>query len=402
LNNNLENDHILRLAIARRVSSETDKGTLGALPTIGEIVTPLYVEDFETFVKQTIGTRDLITGVTRLEAYKKARTISSAHVALRVALFATTTNPWNLSREELQWIIYLFNDKYTILDVWNMSKNELVFNHRHIAADLPNRAILRRDVELLNDEKVPLRCIDVAYRSLVRLQGLHERLEVQKESQEYGQVLFERTVDSSFQLACEPWNQSQSLIISVAELEGAGDSQGPKGDATQSSGAESGTHPSAQVAPGTSGSTPDTLDAQAMMDKYLADAQIWAESERRKYAKATAAALAAVDDTTEAFIDRSNIEEQSKEWIHLETLKHTRNAYGVEIGSRLHGGDITINTKTTLCVLNHSHGRAHSVIQKRPRNAFVIKVSLFRELVQNALGTINGTIMMRCLHTVGW
>jgi hypothetical protein len=161
-------------------------------------------------VEQTIGTRDPIAGVTRLEAYKKARTISSTHVALRVALFATTTNPWNLSREELQWIIYLFNDKYTILDVWNMSKNELVFNHRHTPADLPNRSILRRDVELLNDEKVPLRCADVAYHSLVRLQHLHERLEAQKGSQDYGTVFSERTVDSSFQLACEPW-ESKSI-----------------------------------------------------------------------------------------------------------------------------------------------------------------------------------------------
>jgi hypothetical protein len=124
------------------------------------------------------------------------------------------------------------------------------------------------------------------------------------------------------------------------------------------------------------------------MDKYLADAKIWAESEQGKYAKATAAAFATVDDATEAFVDHSNIEEQSKEWIHLETLKRTLNAYGVEIGSRLHGGDITINTKTAPCVANHPHGRARGVMQKRLRDAFVLKVSLFRELVQAALETI--------------
>jgi hypothetical protein len=59
----------------------------------------------------------------------------------------------------LERITYLFNEKYTIQDVRNMSKDELVFNHRHIAKDIPARTILRKDVELLHDEKVPLRRI---------------------------------------------------------------------------------------------------------------------------------------------------------------------------------------------------------------------------------------------------
>ena len=101
-----------------------------------------------------------------------------------------------------------------------MSKNELVFNHRHIAKDMPARAILRKDVELLHDEKVPLRCIDMAYRSLTRLRHLNEGLEAQKDSLDYEAIFSEMTVDSTYQLPCEPWNRSQSLIISVAEIEG--------------------------------------------------------------------------------------------------------------------------------------------------------------------------------------
>jgi hypothetical protein len=146
---NLGDDHILRLAIARGYSAEPDKGPLGELRQIEDIVTQLCVDDFETFTKQTIGTREPTTGVSRLEAYEKARTISTPHIAVRVALFASATNPWNLSKEVLQWIIYLSNDKYNMSDVWRMSKSELAFNRKHIASDLPNRAILRKDVELL-------------------------------------------------------------------------------------------------------------------------------------------------------------------------------------------------------------------------------------------------------------
>jgi hypothetical protein len=65
----------------------------------------------------------------------------------------------------------------------------------------------------------------MAYRSLTRLQHLHERLEAQKDSLDCDKVLSEMTVDSTYQLPCEPWEQGQSLIISVAEIEG-GWSQG--------------------------------------------------------------------------------------------------------------------------------------------------------------------------------
>jgi hypothetical protein len=69
--NNLENDHILRLAIARGLSSETDTGELGALATIEEIVEMLYIEDYDNFANQTIGARNPVIGVTRLDAYKR-------------------------------------------------------------------------------------------------------------------------------------------------------------------------------------------------------------------------------------------------------------------------------------------------------------------------------------------
>jgi hypothetical protein len=57
------------------------------------------------------------------------------------------------------------------------------------------------------------------------------------------------------------------------------------------------------------------LDARAKLDRWLADA------ERRKYATATAAAFAAVDDATSTSVDHNNNEDQSREWAHLETLK---------------------------------------------------------------------------------
>jgi hypothetical protein len=115
--NNLENDRILRLATGPGLSSETDKGELGARATVKEIVNVLYVEDYDNFVNITIGARDPVIGVTRLDAYRKARTVSPAPVALRVTLFAITANPWSLSREELEWITYLFNEKYTMQNV---------------------------------------------------------------------------------------------------------------------------------------------------------------------------------------------------------------------------------------------------------------------------------------------
>jgi hypothetical protein len=90
-----------------------------------------------------------------------------------------------------------------------MSKDERVFIRRHIAEDMPEQAILRKDVELLRDEMVPLRCIDMAYPSLTRLQHLRDELS-----------FFDMPVDPTYQIPCEPWEKGQSHIISVAEIEG--------------------------------------------------------------------------------------------------------------------------------------------------------------------------------------
>jgi hypothetical protein len=153
------------------------------------------------------------------------------------------------------------------------------------------------------------------------------------------------------------------------------DAVGPKADATESSSTESGTRPSEQAAPGASESTTDALDAQAKLDEWLADAR------RKEYEAATAAALAAVDETTSTSIDHDDNEDKSTEWTHLETLKYTLDAHGVEIGSRSHSGDVTIDTKTTPRIVNHLSSSRRSVMQKRLRDAFVIEVSLFQELL---------------------
>jgi hypothetical protein len=60
--------------------------------------------------------------------------------------------------------------------VRNMSKEELVRNRKQITEDIAGRAILRKDVEILREEKVQLNCIDMGYRSLTRLQYLHGEL----------------------------------------------------------------------------------------------------------------------------------------------------------------------------------------------------------------------------------
>jgi hypothetical protein len=133
----------------------------------------LYVEDYDNFVMKTKSTRDRIVGITRLDAFRKALTVSPAHVAFRVTLFATTASPWSLSRDELGWIAYLFNAEYTMKKVRNMSKEELVCNRKQIREDIAGRAILRKDVEILREEKVQLNCIDMGYRSLTRLQYPH-------------------------------------------------------------------------------------------------------------------------------------------------------------------------------------------------------------------------------------
>jgi hypothetical protein len=65
------------------------------------------IEDFDNFITQTGGKRDHSVRITRLDAYKKALEVSPVDVAFRVTLFATTTSPWSLVRDELEWITSL-------------------------------------------------------------------------------------------------------------------------------------------------------------------------------------------------------------------------------------------------------------------------------------------------------
>jgi hypothetical protein len=72
----------------------------------------------------------------------------------------------------------------------------------------------------------------MAYRSLLRLQELCERLEAEDDARGYGEVLNDPIVDPSVQLASDAWNRNQSFIVTVAELEGG---VIPKAETTQSS-----------------------------------------------------------------------------------------------------------------------------------------------------------------------
>ena len=81
-----------------------------------------------------------------------------------MTLFATTASPWGLIRDELEWITYLFNAEYTMKKVRNMSKEELVFDHKQIREDIDGRAMLRKDVEISQGNKVQLKCVDVGSR----------------------------------------------------------------------------------------------------------------------------------------------------------------------------------------------------------------------------------------------
>jgi hypothetical protein len=173
---NLEADQILRLVINRGLMSDGDEGELDVIAIEKENLSKLYIEDFDNSIMRARGERDHSVRIARLEAFKKALTFSPVNVAFRVTLFATTTSPWSLSGDELEWITYLSNADYTMKKVRKMSKRELVFNHKRIREDIAARAMLRKDVEISQENKVQLKCIDMGYRSLNRLQYLHGEL----------------------------------------------------------------------------------------------------------------------------------------------------------------------------------------------------------------------------------
>jgi hypothetical protein len=73
---NLEADQILRLVI-----SYEDEGELGAIAIEKENSSKLYVEDFDKFIMRARGKRHHSLRTTRLEAFKKALTVSPVNVA---------------------------------------------------------------------------------------------------------------------------------------------------------------------------------------------------------------------------------------------------------------------------------------------------------------------------------
>jgi hypothetical protein len=81
--------------------------------------------------------------------------------------------------------------------------------------------------------------------------------------------------------------------------------------------------------------------------------------------------------------DDDTMNDQKEAEIIIRTLA----IYGIELGPRLHSGNITINAETTPCIVNHPCGSRHSVIPRRLHDAFVIMVSFFRELLFVALDT---------------
>jgi hypothetical protein len=177
------------------------------------------------------------------------------------------------------------------------------------------------------------------------------------------------------------------------------DAVGPRADATESSGIKSGTHPSGQGPRAQSGLFEPTADWKERLarldDDWLRqNAPTMAQWRQRRlqHETLTAAALAAIDAAATTAIDAAinattNDGDKTTEQKEVGALNYTLEVYGVEMGSRLHSGDVTIDTKTTPCIVNRPCGSRHSVIPRRLHDAFVIKVSLFREPLWIALDT---------------
>jgi hypothetical protein len=116
---------------------------------------------------------------------------------------------------------YLFDAEYTIKKVRDMPKSELVFNYKRIRDDIAARAILRKDVEISQGSTVQIKCVDMGYRSLNRLQNLHDELCVLDPG-----LADKQTSTAEHPVLREPWEKTQSHIIPVAELEGGFCAQG--------------------------------------------------------------------------------------------------------------------------------------------------------------------------------
>jgi hypothetical protein len=99
--------------------------------------------------------------------------------------------------------------------VRNMPKREFVFNRKKIREDIAARAMLREDVEISQENKVQLKCVDMGYRSLNRLQDLHGELCILDPG-----LADKQDSTAEYPVLREPWEKSHSRIISAAELEG--------------------------------------------------------------------------------------------------------------------------------------------------------------------------------------
>jgi hypothetical protein len=148
--------------------------------------------------------------------------------------------------------------------------------------------------------------------------------------------------------------------------------------ATESSGIESGAHVSGRrprIQSGLFEPVADWEKRQAKIDEE------WLQQQRiRRDTPTTAALITTIDATT-------NDDDETNERREVETINHVLEIYGIEMRPRLHSGDITINTKTTPCIVNHPCGSRRSVIPRRLHDVFVIVVSFFRELLSVALDT---------------
>jgi hypothetical protein len=116
----LEPDHLYRLADSRGHSCTEDN------VNVREVRNLLYRGDFDTFARNAVGAYDA-GGLSRLETFERLKSVLGEPLhAVQIALFAWVTNPWNIDKEELQWIIYLFNAQFNMAQVLTMTKGELV------------------------------------------------------------------------------------------------------------------------------------------------------------------------------------------------------------------------------------------------------------------------------------
>jgi hypothetical protein len=224
----LDLDHIFRLAASRRHT--LIEGQMGE----HQIQSLLCADDFDIFLQNANGAYEPTGGMSRLEAFARVMSLRAPLQAVQIALFASVTNPWSIGKEELRWIIYLFNSQFDVAQVYAMTKAELVGRYSDISKDCLTEWPKIRDSIQTRDGLVPPNSIDVGYRSLRRLQEMCERLAAEEMAQMFGLEAPPPVTNALTQTASESWNREQSLIVNLIEIEGGGASQGRRrGDITE-------------------------------------------------------------------------------------------------------------------------------------------------------------------------